>query len=300
MRAGRDADDERPAGAAAVSEWFAGIRVSPMRREALLEYVTATLRSRQRRCVTFLNPDYALRALSSRRLREDINGCDLVLVDGNGIRLLTPLFGFTVPERLDADTVAPLVFRDLARRGGRVFLFGGAPGVAAAAAGRLVSRFPGLDVVGTEHGYHDVERGHPGVYAAEDSAAIVARVNAGAPDLLVVSLPTPLQQRWTAQHRARLRVPVVMTVGSYLDHVAEARSPLASWYPWWADRLRLNWLYRLAREPRRLWRRYSLDYAELVARVLWLRVARTRRPARRDDGGQPVETGCPPSCRCGQ
>lgn len=268
-----------PGGASAVerAEWFAGIRVSPLRREQLLADLAASLRAGERRRVTFLNPDYARRALLSTRLRADINAFDLVLVDGNGVRLLSRLFGFTVPERLDADSVVPLVLRDLARRRGRVLLFGGAPGIAAEAARRLRRRFPGLEVVGAVHGHHDVERGHPGVYAAEDSAAIVALVGGSRPDLLVVGLPTPLQQRWTVEHEALLEVPVIMTVGSYLDHVAEARSPDGSWYPRWADRLRLNWLYRLARDPRRLWRRYTLELAEFVVRVLWSRLALAAR-----------------------
>lgn len=140
---------------------FAGIKVSPVRRADLLDGLDRADTTRPL-TVTYLNPDYARRALRSPRLRDDINAFDVVLVDGNGVRLLTPLFGFTVPERLDTDSLAPDVFGRLARRGGRVFLFGCAPGVAERAAANLVATFPGLVVAGVEHGYHDVERGHPG------------------------------------------------------------------------------------------------------------------------------------------
>lgn len=259
---------------------FAGITVSPLRRAALLRELDAALSRRGAGqtspegplTITFLNPDYARRALLDPRLRADVNSFDLVLVDGNGVRLLTPLYGFAVPERLDTDSLAPDVFSRLASRGGRVYLFGCAPGVAERAAATVVEAFPGLAVAGVEHGFHDVERGTPGTFGADDTDRIVAAVNDAAPDLLLVSLPTPLQQRWVAENAARLRVPVVMTAGSYLDHLADADVVVGSWYPRWADALRLNWLYRLAREPRRLWRRYTVEIASFTVLVVKDRV----------------------------
>ncbi|MEZ5191319.1 MAG: hypothetical protein R2734_01355 [Nocardioides sp.] len=90
---------------------IAGLRVTPLRRHQLLDAVCATLDQRSPLRMTFLNPDYARRALLDPRLKQDINSFDLVLVDGNGVRLMTPLFGFRVPERLDTDSVAPDLFR---------------------------------------------------------------------------------------------------------------------------------------------------------------------------------------------
>ncbi len=254
---------------------FAGIRVSPVRRADLLDELERADGTRPL-TVTYLNPDYARRALRSPRLRDDINACDVVLVDGNGVRLLTPLFGFTVPERLDTDSLAPDVFGRLARRSGRVFLFGCAPGVAERAAANLTATFPGLVVAGVEHGYRDVERGHPGRFADEDSRRILDRINQTAPDLLLVSLPTPLQQRWVAAYGDGIRARVVMTAGSYLDHLADPDVVVGDWYPRWANALQLNWFYRLLREPRRLWRRYTVELAGFVVLVLLARVDRRR------------------------
>jgi N-acetylglucosaminyldiphosphoundecaprenol N-acetyl-beta-D-mannosaminyltransferase len=256
---------------------FAGIKVSPMRRDQLLTAIDERLAGRRQLTVTFLNPDYARRALKSDALRRDINAFDLVLVDGNGVRLLTPLYGFTVPERLDTDSVAAAMFARLASSRGRVFLFGCAPGVAARAAATLERVFPDLVVAGVEHGYHDVQRGHPGRFADEDSDRIVAEINDSAADVVLVSLPTPLQQRWTAQHAKRIAAPLVMTTGSYLDHLAGWDGRAGSWYPRWADVLRLNWFYRLIREPRRLWRRYTIEIVAFVALVLRARLRGLRR-----------------------
>lgn len=270
---------------------FGGIKVSAVTAAELVHRLRQALDQRSPISVTFLNPDYARRAFRSEPLRRDINRFDLVLVDGIGVQLLAPLFGFRVPARLDTDSVSPLVFELLAEGRGRVFLFGSAPGVAARAAERLSGAYPGLVLVGSEHGYHDVLAGHPGRISPADSDRIVTAINASRADLVVVGLPTPLQQGWLARHRQRISAPVVMTGGSYLDHMAENDRWPATWYPTWADRLWLNWFYRLLREPRRLWRRYSIEFAD------YLRLAIQARRYQRSPGSlatSPVGTSREP------
>ena len=257
------------------SRWLAGIKVSPLRYRGLLDLVAEALGGSRPLRLTFLNPDYARRALLDPELKAAINSFDLVLVDGNGVRLLTPLYGFWVPERLDTDSVAPEIFRLLAEARRSVFFFGCAPGVAKEAGRRLARIHPGLQVAGTEHGYHDVAKGHPGRFDPEDSDRIVEEINMSRPDLVLVSLPTPLQQRWLHEHADRLATHVIMTAGSYLDHVAEGAE--GRWYPRWADALRLNWFYRLLRDPRRLWRRYTLEVMHVVVLVLRERLARSAK-----------------------
>lgn len=233
--------------------------------------------------VTFANPDYVRRAFRSDDLRRAIDGFDLVLVDGNGVRWLAPIFGFRVPERLDTDSLLPDILRDLAHARGRVFLFGCAPGVAELAGERIAAACPGLTVAGAEHGFCDVERGHPGRFDPADTARIIADIGASRADILVVSLPTPLQQRWVREHRDEITVPVVITGGSVLDHVAESATWPGSWYPDWANRWALNWFYRLCMEPRRLWRRYTIEIVEFTVASIRRRVtggtARLPRPS---------------------
>jgi N-acetylglucosaminyldiphosphoundecaprenol N-acetyl-beta-D-mannosaminyltransferase len=115
-----------------------------------------------------------------------------------------------------------------------------------------------------------VLRGHPGHLDARDTDRIVAQMNRVNADMVLVSLPTPMQQEWVAANRDKIHASLVMTSGSLLDHVADNRDWPRSWYPTWANRLGLNWLSRLVREPRRLWRRYTIemiDFAWLVLRA---------------------------------
>ena len=166
-----------------VQQTFAGLKVSPIRLESFLSLVQGSICGGDRLTVTYLNPDYARRALRRESLRQDINEFDLVLVDGNGVRIMAPLFGFTVPERLDTDSVAPPLWQLLSTFKAKVFLFGCAPGVADDASRRLQDAFPGVQVVGTEHGFYDVQRGHPGTFSQEDTDLVIKRITAAEPDL---------------------------------------------------------------------------------------------------------------------
>ena len=99
----------------------------------------------------------------------------------------------------------------------------------------------------------------------------------------MVGLPTPLQQRWVMGNIDAVEVPVVMTAGAYLDKLAER----LGWYPRWMDRARLDWAYRIAREPRRMWRRYAF----LAGHYSWLLAGEGARRAigrgRRGEGSEP-------------
>jgi N-acetylglucosaminyldiphosphoundecaprenol N-acetyl-beta-D-mannosaminyltransferase len=110
-----------------------------------------------------------------------------------------------------------------------------------------------------------------------DAVAAVDAINATSPDIVWVGLPTPLQQRWVTSYRDRLDAPVVITGGAYLDHLTDG----LGYYPQWALRLRLCWLYKLWLEPRRLWRRYTLEMAHFAALLVVERVVTTRRARRR-------------------
>jgi N-acetylglucosaminyldiphosphoundecaprenol N-acetyl-beta-D-mannosaminyltransferase len=250
-----------------------GVDVSVVDLTRLLETVDGAVARRARLTVSFVNPDYVVRAHADEDLRRRMADFDVMLADGWGVVAAARVLGTRLPTRLSNDDIGPELFALAARRQWRVFLFGSAPGIADRAAHMLERDFPGAVVAGTLHGYFDALRGHPGRFSAEDDEAIVEAINRARPDLLVVGLPTPLQQRWVTQNRHRLDVPVVMTGGSYLDHLTEG----VRWYPGWVDTLRVGWLYRLSREPRRLWRRYSIGLAHFG--LLLLREVRRRRAA---------------------
>jgi N-acetylglucosaminyldiphosphoundecaprenol N-acetyl-beta-D-mannosaminyltransferase len=242
---------------------FLGIGLHGFTRRSFVETLESALARGERLTVTYVNPYYAIEASRDPRLRRLIDRFDIVQADGWGIVYGARLAGVRLPERVAIEDVERPLFRMLTERRARVFLFGAAPTVADAAARTIAAAFPTLSIVGTLHGWWDAERGHPGWFEESDDETIVRTIAASGADVVLVSLPTPLQQEWVVAHASRLGASVVMTVGAYFDHLAEG----LDWYPRLLDRAHLDFLYRLYREPSRLWRRYlfgAFTYARLV------------------------------------
>jgi N-acetylglucosaminyldiphosphoundecaprenol N-acetyl-beta-D-mannosaminyltransferase len=142
-------------------------------------------------------------------------------------------------------------------RGWSSFFYGAGPGTADRLALRLQARFPGLKVAGTMT--------PPFVpLSPEEDDEIVDVINDSGADIVWVGLSTPKQERWMATHVGRLEVPVLLGVGAAFDiHAGNVRQA-----PLWMQRSGLEWSYRLAREPRRLARRYLASNPRFVARIL--------------------------------
>lgn len=249
---------------------FLGIGLSCIQDEEFVDAVRQAVQTRSRLLVSFINPDYVLRGHHTPGLVEKMNIFDIVLPDGWGIVLGGRWLGLPVPDRQGNDDICPKVFALSAEYGFSNFLFGCSEGTPERAAANLTAAFPGLPVVGTLHGYQDVARGHPGRYDDADIEMMVETINESKVDILHVSIPTPMQQNWVSEVCGRLNVPVIITGGSYLDHLAER----VYWYPRWMNRARLGWAYRLYREPGRLWKRYSLDLMAYGRMVLQEKRAR--------------------------
>jgi N-acetylglucosaminyldiphosphoundecaprenol N-acetyl-beta-D-mannosaminyltransferase len=135
-----------------------------------------------------------------------------------------------------------------ARNGWRVYFLGGAPGAAAEARTRLQHALPALQIVGVDAPHVDADGG------LANEADVLERIAAAAPDLILVGLGSPKQERWIARYRASLGDAVAVAVGVSLEFMAGyvRRAPR------WMSQAGLEWLFRLSQEPGRLWRRYLL------------------------------------------
>jgi exopolysaccharide biosynthesis WecB/TagA/CpsF family protein len=176
---------------------------------------------------------------------------DLLLPDGHSVVLAAGLNGYAHQGRvaithMHADMAASWVAAGL-----RVFLWGSRPGVAAQAARRLRTEF-GLDIVGVRDGYTE-----------GTDQDIVAEINASGAHILFIGLGSPKQEIWLDAHRDELK-PVALTCGGWLDWTAGVRKPC----PEWIYRFGLEWAYRLAQEPRRLFKRYVIGNPTFLLRVL--------------------------------
>jgi N-acetylglucosaminyldiphosphoundecaprenol N-acetyl-beta-D-mannosaminyltransferase len=140
-----------------------------------------------------------------------------------------------------------------ARRGYRLFFFGARPAVVEGLAPRLSVEYPGLQVAGFHHGY----------VTATEEPRVAATIRASRADLLLVARGTPQQELWIKRNMDELGVPVSMGVGGSFDVLAGLKSDA----PAWARGHGLEWLYRLALDPRHLWKRYLITNPWFVYRV---------------------------------
>jgi N-acetylglucosaminyldiphosphoundecaprenol N-acetyl-beta-D-mannosaminyltransferase len=234
-----------------------GVRIHGISRSDLLPVVWELLDREQPSTIAYANVHVLNTAHNDDWLRTFLNGADLCFCDGNGVRLGASILGQYLPERM---TGADWIW-DLAREAEgrlRIYWIGGHPGATKRAAAALVARYGKLTIE-TDHGFHTRT-------GLEDEECI-ARINGYDPDIVLVGMGTPIQERWVEQRRHRIRAKVVWCLGATADFVAGDLRRGPSWLNQHAE-----WLSRLVIEPRRLWRRYLLGNTAFVARVLWARV----------------------------
>lgn len=186
------------------------------------------------------NAELVYRAWHDAAILEVVNSASLVTADGSGIIWAARRLGTPLRERVTGIDLTLELAAEASRRGWRLFLFGGEPGVAAAAAAHLTAQYPSLQIAGTSHGY----------LSPAEEEELLARLQDLQPHLLLVGLGMPQQEFWINRHLAALRIPVGLGVGGTLDVLAGKTSRA----PTWVQRAGLEWLYRLVRQPSR-WRR---------------------------------------------
>ena len=191
-------------------------------------------------------------------LRRFFAGADVVFCDGVGVRLAARMLGGRLPDRITYADWLPRLAALAEERGFSLFFLGARPGVAGEAARRLRQYHPGLKIVGVRHGFFDHGAESP------ENGAVVAEINAAKPDVLLVGLGMPLQERWLMENHRRLDVGVALTGGAVFDY---ASGGLRRGPRFLTDN-GFEWLARLLVEPRRLWRRYVLGNPLFLARVL--------------------------------
>ncbi|MGH2541763.1 MAG: WecB/TagA/CpsF family glycosyltransferase [Ardenticatenaceae bacterium] len=232
-----------------------GVPVHPVRLDELLEWMAAVITARKQATVMYANAYMVNLAYSNPAFRDAIHRADLVFCDGHGVRLASLLLGTPLPERLTPPDWIPALATFCAQQDYRLFLLGGRPSVAGHAATRLRTGFSGLQIT-THHGYFDPQ--------SVENEAVLWQINATAPDVLLVGMGMPRQERWIIENLPCHSVPVTIAVGALFDYLAGQRAR----GPRWLTDHGGEWLCRLWFEPRRLWRRYLLGNPRFAWLVL--------------------------------
>lgn len=223
---------------------------------AVMEHIDRWRRSGERHYLTLSPPHSVLMCDSDDELSKATDRANMTLPDGVGIILAANLLKY--PHR--GRVTGPVLMLKLCEWGRAKdyshFFYGGLPGVADMLAKRLAKKFPGLKVAGT---YSPPFRR----LTPQEDAKVIQDINSARPDILWVGLGSPKQEKWMASHVGKIAATAMIAVGAAFDF----HSGNVKWAPAWLRRLGLEWAYRLAKEPRRMWRR-NLDSPLFLLRVM--------------------------------
>ena len=195
------------------------------------------------------NVDYVVRGQRDPAFLDAINDADLRVPDGKWIVYASRIAGRPIRATVTGRLLIPRLAAICRDRGLALGLMGAGPGVAAAAAGKLIKAYPGLVIT------HAISPPMHFVIGSAADQAIVAAIAADPPAILCIALGAPKQELWMQAHRADLPDTILVGIGAGLDIVA-GRFRAA---PEWMTSLGFEWMFRLAQEPRRLARRYLVD-----------------------------------------
>ncbi|WP_054309659.1 WecB/TagA/CpsF family glycosyltransferase [Mesorhizobium sp. 1M-11] len=197
---------------------------------------------------------------NNAELREDVVSADVINVDGKGVLWGARLCGIKLPERVTGVDVMINVLALCAKRGYRPFLLGAEQHVLDAVESQLAKDHPSLSIAGKRNGY----------FRTEEESEVVQAINDSGADCLFVAMPTPRKERFLKRYRDELTPNFFMGVGGSFDVYGGkvARAPKL------VQAAGMEWLFRVAQEPRRLWRRYydtNTAYAWLLCQEFWSR-----------------------------
>lgn len=229
-----------------------GVKVHALTNTQTLALIEAFIASRRPHQLCTVNPEFVVGAQQDEEFRRIINAAALALPDGIGLLKAARFLGTTpLPERVPGSDLVVRLAELSHQKGYRLYFLGAREGVAEQAAAKLKEQYPNLNVAGC----------YAGSPALEENEALVQRVLAARPDILLVAYGAPKQDKWIARNLERLQIPVCMGVGGSFDFIAgtSKRAPL------WLQRLGLEWFHRLLTQPWR-WRRIW----NAVSRFSWL------------------------------
>lgn len=226
----------------ATSKMFAGIPVYDLEGNEAIALLNTRMQKAQKTLLMFANSNFVLKC---QEIKAQLNADPVIVVnDGVSIDAVSKImYGKPFKENLNGTDFVPKLLSHLTSNK-KIVLIGSKPNVANLA-GQYIEKHFGSTVLASFNGYEDMR----------DNQALIEKINALKPDIVLVGIGNPLQENWMLKNQSSLDVTLIVGVGALFDFMSGTikRAPL------WIRNMRLEWLYRLYKEPRRLCKRYTLD-----------------------------------------
>ena len=233
---------------------FMNTQIDNITMDEALERMDEYVKNKANAYVVTPNVDHIVQLEKGGELVEIYDQADLILTDGKPLVWISKLYGTPIVEKISGSDLFPRLCELAAKRGYTMFFLGAAEGVADLAAKNLSKKFEGLQVVGTYSPPFGFENN------PQELSHIKSMIIDSTPDILIVGLGCPKQEKFIYKYRRELKVPLSLGLGASLDFEAGniKRAP-----KWMADH-GLEWLYRLFQDPKRLAKRYLVDDVKIL------------------------------------
>ena len=212
--------------------------------EAVMKLTQDTLKNKRNFVVT-ANAEIIMMAQDDKEYKTLLSEtADLILPDGAGTVWAGNYLGYTIPERVAGYDLYLRLLEEAAKKKLPVYFFGGKPGIAEEAAEEGKRRWPGLSVAGCRNGY----------FSSEEETEIIEGINRSGAAMLFAALGAPKQEKWLAKYREELKPCLLMGIGGSFDVLAGKVQRA----PKWMQDAKLEWLFRLIKQPSRFGRMLAL------------------------------------------
>lgn len=237
---------------------FLNTEVDNLSMDEALKRIDKLVIERKPSYVVTPNVDHIVKLDSDKKFREVYEDADLILTDGMPLIWISKLKGTPIKEKVSGSDLFPKVCELSARNGYRVFLLGAAEGIAEKAAKNLQNKYKGLRIVGTYSPKYGFEKDK------KEIDKISSIIKLAKPDILAVGLGAPKQEKFIHEFKDKLEVPVSLAIGASIDFEAGnvERAPK------WMQNNGLEWMYRLYKEPKRMYKRYLVEDLKILKLVL--------------------------------
>ena len=232
-----------------------GIRLANLSMDDVLSAIDAALISKTKCRITFVNADCVNIAAKNAAYRKDLDRMDWVFIDGIGMKIAGMILNQPVRSNVNGTDLFPLLCKNLAKQGGRLFLLGAKPGVADAVANWAINQFPGIAIAGSQHGY----------FSDEEAESVVTEIHKSHADVRLVAMGAPRQEAWINKYMQGTGSIIAIGVGGLFDYYS-GNIPRA---PYWMRKSGLEWVFRLIQEPKRLGGRYLIGNWAFLARIIY-------------------------------
>jgi N-acetylglucosaminyldiphosphoundecaprenol N-acetyl-beta-D-mannosaminyltransferase len=234
-----------------------GVPVDCVDMQSALTAVHTAIAENQSMTILAVNPEKVMGAQTNAGTLSSLQKAGMLIPDGIGVVWAVRFLTEESIERVPGAELMPVICSVSKARNYRLFLYGASPETNVAAAAALAERYPGIPIVGRQHGY----------LPESEMPGLIDRINKSRADVLFVALGSPRQELWIERYRSQLSVKVYQGVGGTFDVLAGhvRRAPI------FFQKLNLEWLYRLVADPRRISRQWVLPV--FMLKVLWQKIS---------------------------